>query len=328
MRPSSRTRARTRGCAAGSAIFHGAMVHERPPSTRASIARPPSPARPRGPSRGACAAAAVKWSPRRASSSPTPRVRLRTASSNAPAPGVPRWPKGSARGRPGSPHEPPSQDVITARADGPWRGADVTLRDGSPVRVRPVQAADGALLRAGFERLSPQSRYRRFMTPMPRLDDALVRYLTVVDHHDHEAPIALSGEGNGIGVARFFRSTDHPNVADAAVTVVDDWQARGLGTALLALLNGRARDEGITCFTALMLADNRAMRELLEALGHVRLLERRRRPTAAAGCLARRPTATTRGLSGPQTPSRSAQRPSPGTSWSSPGGRRGRPRST
>ena len=94
MRPSSRTRARTRGCAAGSAIFHGAMVHERPPSTRASIARPPSPARPRGPSRGACAAAAVKWSPRRASSSPTPRVRLRTASSNAPAPGVPRWPRG------------------------------------------------------------------------------------------------------------------------------------------------------------------------------------------------------------------------------------------
>jgi hypothetical protein len=81
-------------------------------------------------------------------------------------------------------------------------GAPVTLRDGSQVRIRQGHRSDRALLLEGFERLSSESRYRRFLVPMAELTDEMVRYLTEVDHHDHEAMIALDEEtGEGIGVA-------------------------------------------------------------------------------------------------------------------------------
>ncbi len=148
------------------------------------------------------------------------------------------------------------------------------LRDGSRVTVRPIDPEDAPALRAGFARLSPDSRYRRFLAVTARLSASQVRYLTDVDHHDHEALIALSGDGDGIGVARFVRSRDDPHAAELAVTVIDDWQGRGVGTALVVRLADRARAEGVTRFTAIMLATNREMLELLESLGPVHVLER------------------------------------------------------
>jgi GNAT superfamily N-acetyltransferase len=110
---------------------------------------------------------------------------------------------------------------------------------------------------------------------MAELTDDVVTYLTEVDHHDHEALAAIDAEtGEGVGVARFVRSADRPDTAEAAVAVIDDWQGRGVGTALLDLLAERARAEGIVRFTALLLAENREMLELLEALGPVRMVDR------------------------------------------------------
>jgi GNAT superfamily N-acetyltransferase len=154
-------------------------------------------------------------------------------------------------------------------------GAEIELRDGSRVRVRQGRPADRELLLRGFERLSDESRYRRFLAPMPELSDGMVRYLTNIDHHDHEAIIALHGDtGEGIGVARYVRSTARPDVAEVAVTVIDDWQGRGLGTLLLELLSARAREEGINTFTALMLATNEEMMDMLRRLDPVRILDR------------------------------------------------------
>ena len=154
-------------------------------------------------------------------------------------------------------------------------GAPIVLRDGSRVRLRQGRSSDKELLRRGFERLSPESRYRRFLAAMPELREATLRYLTEIDHHDHEAIAALDEKtGEGIGVARYVRDPERSDVAEVAVTVIDDWQGKGVGTLLLEVLSARAREEGITTFTALMLASNQEMMDLLDALGPVRVVDR------------------------------------------------------
>ncbi len=154
-------------------------------------------------------------------------------------------------------------------------GAPVALRDGSQVRVRQGHRSDMELLQRGFEHLGPESRYRRFLSPVPELTEAMARFLTEVDHHDHEAFIALDVEtGEGIGVVRYVRIAERRDAAEFAVTVVDDWQRRGLGTLLLEVISARARAEGITTLTALILAYNRATMELLNSFGPVRIVDR------------------------------------------------------
>jgi RimJ/RimL family protein N-acetyltransferase/nucleotide-binding universal stress UspA family protein len=132
--------------------------------------------------------------------------------------------------------------------------------------IRPIEPEDRELLRAAFERLSERSRYLRFQSPLTELSDRQLSYLTAVDHHDHEALIALDPDtGEGIGVARFVRINDR--VAECAIVVADDWQRRGLATELLDQLVDRARDEEIERFTALLLAENNDALRLLERLG-------------------------------------------------------------
>lgn len=153
-------------------------------------------------------------------------------------------------------------------------GAPIALADGARVRIRQGHSSDRELLLRGFERLGPESRYRRFLASMPELSEETVRYLTEIDHHDHEAIIALDEEtGEGIGVARYVRDLERPEAAELAVTVIDDWQGRGLGTLLVEVLSARARQEGITTFTAFMLATNDEMRDMLSRLGPLRIRE-------------------------------------------------------
>ena len=143
----------------------------------------------------------------------------------------------------------------------------VALRDGSKVVIGQVRRADAPLLADGFARLSPESRRLRFLRRKDELTPAELRYFTDIDHYDHEALGALNhADGRGVGVARYVRDADDPHSAEIALTIVDDWQGRGLGTELLAQLSGRARAEGIRRFTALVSADNAAMTALLRRL--------------------------------------------------------------
>src|SRR5215469_4439937 len=147
-------------------------------------------------------------------------------------------------------------------------GRPVALRDGSKVLIRQVQPADAPLLADGFARLSPRSRRMRFLAGKKELSGAELRYFTDVDHHDHEALGALSqADGRGVGIARYIRYTEDPHAAEIAVTIVDDWQGRGLGTELLTQLSARARHVGIRRFTALVAADNVAVNGLLRKAG-------------------------------------------------------------
>jgi GNAT superfamily N-acetyltransferase len=139
------------------------------------------------------------------------------------------------------------------------------------MRVRPVEPADRDLIAAGFERLSPESRYRRFFAAIPRLTERQLDYLTQVDQHDHVALMAIDeASGEAIGIARFVRTA--PGVAEPAVVVADDWQGRGVGGTLLDRLAERAREEGVTHFVAPVLADNRPAIRALTQLGDTTLV--------------------------------------------------------
>ena len=146
----------------------------------------------------------------------------------------------------------------------------IRLRDGSQICIRPIRPEDKQLLRAGFERLSPESRYRRFFAPVKRLTDGQLAYFTEVDHRNHEALLALTQTGEAVGVARFIRLAARPQTAEVAVTVVDDWHGRGVATELLNRLVDKANAAGIELFTASCLADNHDVIELLEHLGATR----------------------------------------------------------
>jgi GNAT superfamily N-acetyltransferase len=141
------------------------------------------------------------------------------------------------------------------------------------VLVRPIRPEDKRGLQQAIERLTPQSRYRRFFSPVPRVTSAQMRYLTEVDHHDHEALLAIDPRSrNGVGVARFVRSLQDPTTAEVAVAVSDEWQRRGVATLLLYELTARAREEGISRFTASVLAENRAALEMMGKLAEARVL--------------------------------------------------------
>jgi len=149
------------------------------------------------------------------------------------------------------------------------------LRDGSRVLVRTVVPSDRHLLAAGFGSLGERSRYRRFMTTKQALTPSELTYFTDIDHHDHEAIGALdSATGAGVGVARYVRQPTDRTRAEAAVAVVDDWQGRGLGAALLKRLTARAEQEGVTHFTASLLMENHEMLHLFQRIGQVKLLRR------------------------------------------------------
>ena len=145
------------------------------------------------------------------------------------------------------------------------------LRDRREVVIRPIEPPDARLLESGLERLSEESRYRRFLGPKPSFSAGELRYLTEVDHSDHEALIAVDREsGDAAGVARYVRAEDDPRSAEVAVVVADDWQAQGLGTAMMDRLAERARQEGVGRFTATLLGTNEAVHRLLRGLGALR----------------------------------------------------------
>ena len=132
------------------------------------------------------------------------------------------------------------------------------LPDGTPLYIRPIRPDDKPLLESGLERLSEASLYKRFLGPKHRFTQGELRYLTELDGIDHVAYVALRGDAPKelVAVARLVRSVENPAAAEIAVTVLDDYQRRGIGTLLGNLLATAARDRGIRWLTATMSAEN------------------------------------------------------------------------
>ncbi len=134
--------------------------------------------------------------------------------------------------------------------------ADVLLRDGHPVHLRPISPADGEALRAFHASLSDRTVYYRFFSVKPTLSDEDVVYFTTVDHHDRVALIALDA-GSIIGVGRYDAIGD--GTAEVAFVIRDETQGLGLGSVLLEHLAAAALERGVQRFVAEVLPDNRRM---------------------------------------------------------------------
>ena len=144
------------------------------------------------------------------------------------------------------------------------------LRDGTAVLVRPIQADDKERLREEFRHLSPESRYQRFFAVIADVSDAQLRSLTEIDYHDHMAWVALDPSQPdlpGIGEARYIRVKAHPDIAEVAVTVVDAWQGRGVGTLLFRMVCKWATAHGVRTFRAYALETNDAMIRIFKDIG-------------------------------------------------------------
>jgi GNAT superfamily N-acetyltransferase len=134
----------------------------------------------------------------------------------------------------------------------------------SGVAVARLESSDGLALRRFFFKLSPQTLYRRFLSPIARPEQARPDRLLDVDHRDREALVALVA-GEIVGVARYVRKPGQ-DAADLAVVVADAWQRRGIATLLLKALGDQALAAGIESFSVLMQADNRPVLALLRRL--------------------------------------------------------------
>lgn len=144
-------------------------------------------------------------------------------------------------------------EKLQVTEDGEVLGA---LDDGTPLRFRRIRPDDKELLQRGLERLSPESRYRRFFSAVDHLSQRQLKYFTEVDFVNHYAWIAEIPGGDGLGVARWIRIKDEPAVAEGAVTVIDPYHNRGIGKALLWLGARSAIEAGIKAIRVNVLSEN------------------------------------------------------------------------
>ena len=140
----------------------------------------------------------------------------------------------------------------------------VELDDGSAVAIRPIEPADVYPLLRMFDRLSPESIYHRFFSPMPRPRRAALLHLAGLDHELHETLVATSGR-EIVAVARYDARPGEPD-AEVAVIVEDEWQDRGLGTRLLHRLARVGSRRGLVAFRAIVLGENRRALPFLRRL--------------------------------------------------------------
>jgi GNAT superfamily N-acetyltransferase len=149
------------------------------------------------------------------------------------------------------------------------------LRGGTRVVLRLIRPDDRELLRAGFDRLSPASRYARFLAPKASLSDDELRYLCEVDQDNHVAIGAVRDDDPsiGVGIARFIRLLDQPDTAEAAIAVADEVQHQGLGSLLGLRLIAAATERGVTRFRCEVLGSNAGMAGLLAQIAPDRTIE-------------------------------------------------------
>ena len=139
-------------------------------------------------------------------------------------------------------------------------------RYGPTILVRPLRNGDVRTVMALFERLGERSRRARFNGPKPRLSGSELRQLVLVDGTHHVLVAYVEGDPEPVAIARLARDGC---AAEIAFAVADEYQHRGIGSALAAELIVDARAVGITEIVALVSSDNPAAVALLRRIANV-----------------------------------------------------------
>ena len=139
-----------------------------------------------------------------------------------------------------------------------------TLRDGRQVEIRALRPADGDGLKTAIGRLGSASLYRRFFSPKRHFSEKEVDHFVNIDFVGHVALVAVADRVI-IGGGRYI--VVRPGVAEVAFAIVDEFQGKGLGAALLRYLISLAREAGLSELVAHVLPDNRSMLAVFEKCG-------------------------------------------------------------
>lgn len=144
---------------------------------------------------------------------------------------------------------------------------NVALRDGTTVRIRPILPQDAAGLQDMLTRMSRQTVYHRFFQAKDHLEPEELEAFTHLDYKDRMALVAIRGD-KIIGVGRYWRDDENPEIADVAFAVVDAEQGKGIATRLVRYLTTYAVPVGINAFRASVLADNHVMIRVFRNAGY------------------------------------------------------------
>ena len=143
------------------------------------------------------------------------------------------------------------------------------LDDGTRVTLRPIRAADAKIEQQFVRGLSDEARYFRFMDMLRELSPQMLKQMTDIDYHNQMAFIAiatLDGAETEIAVARYVAFPDGEN-CEFAIVVADDWQGKGIATALMKLLIESARQRGLKKMIGEVLSSNSKMLHFVAGLG-------------------------------------------------------------
>jgi GNAT superfamily N-acetyltransferase len=144
------------------------------------------------------------------------------------------------------------------------------LKEGPKVFLRPLKLTDEGLLRDLFYKLSPESIHYRFFQMIQSMPHKKLQEFLRIDYEADMALVVLTSaveeEAEMLAIAHYLKNP-RTNFAEAAFLVRDDWQGRGIGTALLQALVETARQQGIAGFLADVLADNEGMLKVFHRCG-------------------------------------------------------------
>jgi len=169
-------------------------------------------------------------------------------------------------------HRTPSLDPYSHMAIHPYPHHLVNqmqLADGTNITIRPIRPEDAEIEQSFVRRLSPQSKYFRFMQTLNELTPEMLVRFTQLDYNRELALIAVQEKGSQeieLGVARYVMNPDGKS-CEFALVVADEWQHRGIGSHLMTHLMDAAQERGFRSMDGEVLADNKKMLDLVKSLG-------------------------------------------------------------